>query len=79
MKIWNYLGEFLMFRWMLGHRNSSHDSRDLDAKPYNPRHRAANHYASHDYRRDNTPLDTFDPHMTADDDFLEDLDHFDDF
>jgi len=26
MKIWNYIGEFLLFRWMFGNRNSNHNA-----------------------------------------------------
>ena len=66
-----------MFRWLFGHRNSSYDSRDLDTTTYNPPRRTSNRYANHDFTRSDTHFDSYDPGHTADTDFLDDLDHFD--
>ncbi len=40
MNIWNYIGEFLLFRWLFGNRNKSHNvgnSHPVDTNDYTPR------------------------------------------
>lgn len=40
MSIWNYIGEFLLFRWLFGNRNKSHDVSNShldDTTDYTPR------------------------------------------
>lgn len=79
MSLWRYLGEFLLLRWLFRHRNNSNDRRDFDATTYNPPRRTGNTNINHDYRHYNTHLDSYDPNLTADNDFLDDLDDLDHF
>lgn len=40
MNSWNYIGEFLLFRWLFGNRNRSHnvgDSNPVNTIDYTPR------------------------------------------
>ncbi len=51
MNIWNYIGEFLLFRWLFGNRNKSHNvssSRHVDTTDYTPRRIDIEDYIAND-------------------------------
>ncbi len=51
MSIWNYIGEFLLFRWLFGNRNRSHNVEGLhpaDTTYYTPRRVDIEDYTAND-------------------------------
>lgn len=51
MSFWNYIGEFLLFRWLFGNRNKGHDissSHPVDTTYYTPRRVDIEDYIAND-------------------------------
>lgn len=51
MSIWNYIGEFLLFRWLFGNRNKCHNvgnSHPVDTTYYTPRRVDIEDYIAND-------------------------------
>ena len=55
MSIWNYIGEFLLFRWLFGNRNKCHNvgnSHPVDTTYYTPRRVDIEDYIANDLEDD---------------------------
>lgn len=51
MRTWNYIGEFLLFRWLFGNRNRGHNvdsSHPVDTTDYTPRRVDIEDYIAND-------------------------------
>ena len=93
MSIWNYIDEFLLFRWLFSNRNKSHNivnSYPVDTTDYSPRHVDIEDYIANeleddlrlmrgsDYGRSNRHNDYSDyGGYQLHDDFLDEQDDYD--
>ncbi len=92
MSIWNYISEFILFRWLFGNRNKSHhvvNSHPVDTTDYTPRRVDIEDYIANDldddlrlmrgseYGRSNRHKDYSDYGYQPYDDFLDEQDDYD--
>lgn len=93
MSIWNYIGEFLLFRWLFGNRNKSHNISNynsVETTDYTPRRVDIEDYITHDLDNDlrdmhGSDYDRYHSHNNysnyggyqSHDDFLDEQDDYD--
>lgn len=65
MKIWNYIGEFFLFRWLLGSHNHNEAKLGNDCSRYDPQ----DYDYSQSYNDFHDEYDEYDDYDMIDDDF----------